>query len=121
MVNFLLFILASVGFSHILVESTICDPIRTWFNNRSPQPDQKITYFSWICGKISYILSCYQCSGVWAGWIMGLFLLTTWNIDVSILYNILLNICIIIPAGFAASIVSNFSAVLLTYMESYLK
>ena len=131
MTNFLLFLLASIGLSHILVESNICDPLRTWFKNRAPKPDPGFaehsefigasgysgysvspTTFSWLCGKISYILGCYQCSGVWAGWFMACFTLTSWN------YSIFTNLAIIIPAGFAASIASNLTAIFLTYLEA---
>ncbi|MCK9458569.1 MAG: DUF1360 domain-containing protein [Proteobacteria bacterium] len=121
MANLILFLLASVGLSHILVESTICDPLRTWFKDRSPKegdPCPKPLSFKWLCGKTSYILGCYQCSGVWSGWIMAGFILTSWNVDVSIIYNLFTNLAVIIPAGFAASIISNLVAILLTYLEA---
>jgi len=71
-----------------------------------------------LCGKVSYILSCYQCSGVWAGWLMAIFFLTSWNVDIGFIYNILKNLAIIIPAGFAASVASNGTAIYLTYLEA---
>jgi hypothetical protein len=123
MVNLILFLLASIGLSHILVESTVAEPIRQWFKGRAPQNDENgvslppNSKWQWLCGKISYVLGCYQCSGAWTGWLMALLLLTQWT-NVGTMHNLLINMAIVIPAGFAASIASNFAAILLTYLEA---
>lgn len=56
----LLWILIAFGICQIIVESVIFKRIRDFFKGR-------IT-------AIHTLLTCYICTGVWIGWILGLFL-----------------------------------------------
>jgi len=59
--EYLFFFLASVGTSHILVESELLRGFRT-FVKRKCNP------------TIAYLVSCYQCTGFWCGMVWyGLF------------------------------------------------
>lgn len=52
-------LLAIVGLTHILVESEIFKPIRAYADKHAHP-------------KIAYLLHCYQCSGFWVGFLVGL-------------------------------------------------
>jgi hypothetical protein len=123
MATFILFIFAAIGLTHILVDSNIFEPVRKWFKEQGPTQSEgvveKVERFSckWFCGKITEILSCYQCSGVWAGWFMGLLILTKWY-DGGLLYNAWLNFTIVFSAGFASSFLANLGALIFTYLEA---
>ncbi len=59
--SFLMFILAAVGMSHILVEGTIFNSLKLWLGNGG-----------WFRQKILSLMNCYQCSGFWSGAFVGL-------------------------------------------------
>lgn len=92
MVNLILFCLAAIGLTHIMVDSKLFEPLRQWIKNNLPE-------------KISYIASCYQCSGMWTGILMGWFVVSN-------------NLFIILACGFAGSFLSNFAAIYLNYLEA---
>ena len=59
MENFLLFVAASIGATHILVDGSITEPLRNFWKNTAP-------------ASLSGLVDCYQCSGFWLGGLMGL-------------------------------------------------
>ncbi|MEN6367635.1 MAG: hypothetical protein ABFC88_12545 [Thermoguttaceae bacterium] len=61
--NLILFTLAVIGMTHIIVDSEIMEPVHDWVSKR--------------CTFIGKIMDCYQCAGFWC----GLFLspLLDWN------------------------------------------
>jgi len=63
--EFLLFAAAAIGFTHIMVDSVIMQPLRDWVLERNQKPTGKIT--QWFWGKVNKVLSCYQCAGFWCG------------------------------------------------------
>ena len=68
--NLLLFAMAAIGLTNIIVDSSIFEKPREWFAKRKE---------NWFAGKINDIMSCYQCAGFWSGAICGgLWLLTPW-------------------------------------------
>ena len=89
----LLYIVAVIGFTHIVVDGKIFEPIRNLANKILPE-------------FISTVLSCYQCSGFWIGLICG------WACFPGI------NPFQIVMAGFGGSFLANFAAILFNYIES---
>jgi len=90
-VNLLLFCVAVVGMTHILVDSTIFEPIRNFFRERVP-----------VIGKM---MGCYQCSGFWCGLFLGLTILSY-------------NVWIVFAAGCAGSFLATLGANYLTKLEA---
>lgn len=66
--NLLLFAMAAIGLTNIIVDSSIMEKPREWFEKRKE---------NWLAGKVNSIMSCYQCAGFWAGVICGCMLLLT--------------------------------------------
>lgn len=88
MIEIILFLVGVIGFTHIVVDSKIFEPIREI---------AKKLLKSW------YFLDCYQCTGFWCGLICGMmvFPMHLWLI-----------------AGFAGSFLATFGAILLNYFEA---
>lgn len=99
MLNFVLFVLATIGLSSILVESVIFDPFRQWL--KIPNVGLKQFFKS----KLSKIFSCFQCMGFWTGLFCGLILVS-------------FNPFIILCCGFAGSFLSPFASTLINYLEA---
>ena len=89
---FLVFFCAVTGFTQIMVDSSIMDPLRKWLKPRLPASMYKA-------------FECYQCMGFWTGLICGLFLIS-------------FNPFVILCCGFAGSFVSTFSVTYLNYLEA---
>jgi len=86
------FALATIGMTHIIVDSNIFAPFRDFAKNRLP-------------GFVSKIIECYQCCGTWVGFFCAFWLLS-WHPAVVFL------------GGCAGSFLAYSAAVLLTYFES---
>ena len=61
--NLLLFILAVIGLTHIVVDAEISEPVHAWIEPR--------------CPLAARIMDCYQCSGFWCGLALGP--VVSWN------------------------------------------
>lgn len=96
MVNFLLVCLSSVGLTHIIVDSSIFNPIRNFITQR-----ENIVGF----GFLSKIITCYQCCGMWAGVFCGWIIFQD-NLSLLLLY------------GFIGSFLSSFAAIIFNYLEA---
>jgi len=60
----LLFCLAVIGMTHILVDSKIMEPVDDWAKTRLP-------------GTIHHALfECFQCSGFWCGIVLGVLIVS---------------------------------------------
>lgn len=55
--SLILFILAVVGLTHIVVDSEISRPVHEWIEPRSR--------------LVAKVMDCYQCSGFWCGLVLG--------------------------------------------------
>lgn len=95
MENLILFMLGVIGFTHIMVDSTIMAPLREWIASKE----------SWWWKKVSEILSCYQCAGTWCGFILGFLLFG-------------LSPIMILISGFAGSFLAVLGSHLLAYLEA---
>jgi hypothetical protein len=62
--NLVLFVLAVVGLTNIIVESELFSGLKAWLHARAEK--------SVIIAKIDYMTNCYQCSGFWSGFIISL-------------------------------------------------
>lgn len=57
-IMFLFCLLATIGLTHLIVDSTILETPRVWLKEHYP--------------KIGQLVRCYQCAGFWAGLTVGL-------------------------------------------------
>ena len=61
-IDLIIFVLASVGLTLILVDSTIFHPVRVWIRKKN---------YQWL----NDMISCYQCMGFWSGLFCGILML----------------------------------------------
>lgn len=114
----LLFCLASVGLTAILVDGVIFAQVRNWVAQeaqarRDQRPKTKKSSKSGsqssVFEFIESILSCYQCCGFWSGLFCGIFLLTSFSEigtesrSWAVLHTLMMWLC----AGLAGSILSH--------------
>lgn len=92
MVMFLLFIFSVIGFTNIMIDSSIMAPLRGFLQERLP-------------ANVYKIFECYQCMGTWCGFICGAILIS-------------LNPLVILTCGFAGSFLSVLAASYLNYLEA---
>lgn len=90
----LLYIAAVIGFTHIVVDGKIFEPIRDLSKKILPE-------------FLSSILDCFQCSGFWIGLICG------WACFPGI------NPYQIAMAGFGGSFLATFSQIVFNFLESH--
>jgi len=88
-----LFILGVVGMTHIIVDATIFQWLRDWMDAKLPE-------------KVSKLIHCYQCTGFWCGLFCGWAAFT--NISLQQIFL----------AGCAGSLLSNFMAIYMNYLEA---
>lgn len=89
----LLFILGVVGMTHIIVDASIFQWLRDYADAKLPE-------------KVSKLIHCYQCTGFWCGLACG------WAaFPVISLQQIFL-------AGCAGSLLANFMAIYMNYLEA---
>ena len=89
----LLFVLGVIGMTHIIVDATIFQWFRDYLDKNLPE-------------KVSKLIHCYQCTGFWCGIFAG------WAAFASITLPQLF------LAGCAGSILSNFVALWMNYIEA---
>ena len=58
--NVILFILASIGMTHIIVDGSIFEGVRNWLKKQ-------------LSERAYGMLECYQCTGFWCGLVSGYF------------------------------------------------
>jgi hypothetical protein len=88
-----LFVLGVIGMTHIVVDATIFQWLRDLIDAKLPE-------------KVSKLIHCYQCTGFWCGLFCG------WAAFSGI------TIPQIFLAGCAGSILSNFTALYMNYLEA---
>jgi len=62
-INFVLFCLAVIGMTNIVVDSSLFQPVREWLQ-------------SWMHKSVYELFECHQCCGTWCGFICGACLLS---------------------------------------------
>ena len=92
MAELILFILASIGMTHVLVDGSIF----SWLRNLA---------FKYLPRKISAIFTCYQCAGMWCGFLLGYFIIDKDPFKV-------------LACGCASSFLSMIAATYLNYLEA---
>jgi hypothetical protein len=119
-IELIIFILATIGLGHILVEGTILLPFKNkldkwsevykistkiWRDNfsifRISAKSSLGWLFGWFCSKLLELLSCYQCTGFWAGLIVSLLM----GLSDCLIY------------GFAGSFLCPLGAIMLMYFN----
>lgn len=88
-----LFIFASIGLTHIIVDGKIFEPLRNFVKKYCPQ-------------KFYDLITCPQCLGLYMGFICGWLCFT--QID---LYQIA-------ACGFASSFLASFAGIVMNYLEA---
>ncbi len=130
--QFLFFIFAVIGMTHIIVDSNLFSSVREWIKNGCPWPwfnkvvdwvrRHRPNFIARLCpGRIyrlvdsarigvpeffAKVIECYQCSGTWVGFFAA-FWLISWHPMV------------VIFGGCIASFFAYSAAVMLTYFESH--
>jgi hypothetical protein len=99
--NLILFILGTIGLTNIIVDSSLFQPIRAWAKGEIALREAANIF---IHPKFGKLLSCYQCCGVWAGWMVGLLLFSEWQF--------------IFVAGFASSFLSELAAKIMLKLDN---
>jgi hypothetical protein len=89
--EFLLFALATIGLTLIIVDGSIFEPVRCFLEKRLPE-------------KVYDVFECYQCMGTWCGFICG-----------AMAFG--LNPIIIILSGFAGSFLAMFTGMILDKLD----
>ena len=104
--EFLLFSFAAIGLTLIVVDGSIFAPIRDALVEKSFDPikNKVVETFKNPIGFLKDLTDCYQCSGVWVGWLLGLIL--KWSLVHTF------------AAGFASSFLALLGAALLNYIEA---
>lgn len=94
MINFLIFILSTIGLTNIVVHGKILDNLKI-------RPLLKKI----LPAGFYELFECYECTGFWAGLIMGYFLVSH-------------DLVLFVPCGFAGSLVSQFYTELVFMIRS---
>lgn len=69
MLLFVLFCIAVIGLTSIVVDSHISELVKNkFFNDSEGRPREDLTRLQ---REIKYMTNCYQCSGLWVGLILG--------------------------------------------------
>ena len=92
MVAFLLFALATIGLTFIIVDGSIFEPVRRILEKRLPE-------------KVYDVFECYQCMGTWCGFICG-----------AMVFG--LNPTFIVLSGFAGSFLAMFAGAVLDRLDA---
>lgn len=92
MINLILFLVGSVGMTHIIIDGSIFDKPRRFLKNNLPE-------------YLHNLFECYMCCGFWCGVIMGSLIITD-------------KIPLIFACGCTASALSHLHATVLNTLES---
>jgi uncharacterized membrane protein YfcA len=87
-----LFILASIGMTHIIIDGSIFSSLRYWIKNNLPE-------------KIAKLFECYMCLGFWCGMIIGAGIVSQNPVQ-------------IFACGCAGSLLSQLTAIILNLLEA---
>jgi hypothetical protein len=104
---FILWIFAAIGFTHIMVDSSIIRPFREWIKEKIPEINLLVMKVSLAEG-----IECYQC----VGWHMGIF--TGILLSLLVANTFWNGVLITILAGGASSFLSQVGAYLIVYLEA---
>lgn len=96
LMDFLLYIFASIGLTWLIVDSTIVAPVKNWISECSWLP-------TWFKNKFAQLTSCYQCTGFWSGIIVSALM------EYPLIYILL--------CGFASSWLSPLGYLMVSYLN----
>jgi len=96
MINLILYALATIGMTHIVVDGSITESFRTFF--KSSMNKLKLNY-------LSSLVDCYLCSGTWCGFLMGYIWISNNPLE-------------IFACGCAGGFLANFAAVIVNWLEA---
>ena len=97
-----LFVFGSIGLTHLLVDSAIFAPMRDFLQVR-------------LWPKVYKIFECYQCCGVWVGFLTGLLV---YGIPLILVERYYAAVVATIVSGWAASFLAYGGAAMLSYLEA---
>lgn len=100
--DFFLLLFASIGLSHIMVDGSIFT-----YPKKKLEDWSSVKWVGGLCAMALEMLSCYQCSGVWAGWLVGL---VGWFAGMITLWHVLL-------LGFAVAVFSPLLTTIITFFN----
>jgi hypothetical protein len=102
-VSLILFVLATIGMTHIIVDGSIMQWFRDLVKNGSQWLSEKTHRPGFA--KLGGVVDCYLCCGTWCGFFMALVFLT---------YNPFK----VLACGCAGGFLANLAAVLLNWIEA---
>lgn len=94
--NLVLFILSTIGMTHIIVDGSIMQWFRDWMKQAST---------SLGAPSLGSIVDCYLCCGTWCGFLMGYIWITS-------------NPMQIFACGCASGFLANLAAILMNWVEA---
>lgn len=108
MVMFLLFCLASVGLTAILVDGKIFQPLRNGLHafhavSEEKRSQGKFPFFRLPIDMIHGVMTCHQCCGFWCGLVCSCIILYDKNFEMVVRD---LELLVVLCGGFAGSILS---------------
>ena len=109
------FVLAVMGLTAIVVDSTISKKFKDWLGEKVPVWKEKIPddiratipckFLAWLGHNIAEASNCYQCSGFWVGFALGGFFFPC-------------HLVTLLCCGFAGSCVAVWGTSYLNYLEA---
>jgi hypothetical protein len=96
MSNLIMYVLATIGMTHIIVDGSITESFRTFFKKACLKFNLK---------TLSGLVDCYLCAGTWCGFLMGYAWISNKPLQV-------------FACGCAGGFLANFAAVLINYIEA---
>ena len=115
MITFVLFLLAAIGMTHVVVDGSVADPFRRfmkWITSKLLQWIEPLAEDQWYTKTLQWfakipgeVVDCHQCAGFWCGMICGYILIIGefWPV---------------VMCGFANSIAALTTAYVLTYLQA---
>jgi hypothetical protein len=115
MIAFLIFVISTIGLSHIFVDGSIFSSFKTWLGKES-----RGHFLTWSKGKLLSLLNCYQCSGFWSGAVIGLIM---WFCGQDPLHSPWdwTHVLMLFVYACAGAFLSMLAAVLLMFMQAHSK
>lgn len=96
MLNLIIYILSTIGMTHIIVDGSIMEGFRSIFKKITNR--LKLT-------TLSGLVDCYLCAGTWCGFLMGYIWISKTPLEV-------------FACGCAGGFLANFAAALINWIEA---
>jgi hypothetical protein len=110
---FLVFVVSTIGMSHILVDGSIFSSFKSWLGEES-----RYHFLTWFKGQLLTLMNCYQCSGFWSGFVIGLLMWICGQDPLQSPWD-WTHVVLLFVYACAGAFVSMLAAVLLVFMQAH--